>query len=71
MRGFNNDLYFKTNSKINKKKILLGVIFMKRWIFRMIANKSEELFKYGNTDITDERVEEEIKILIKLYLKRE
>ena len=37
----------------------------------MIANKSEELFKYGNTDITDERVEEEIKILIKLYLKRE
>lgn len=43
---------------------------MKRWIFRMIANKSEELFKNGNTDITDERVEEEIKTLVKLYLKR-
>ena len=43
---------------------------MRGWVLRMIANKSEELFKYGNTDITDERVEEEIKTLVKLYLKR-
>ena len=43
---------------------------MRGWVLRMIANKSEELFKYSNTDITDERVEEEIKTLVKLYLKR-